>query len=129
MTKRLCFRKHKLERALSPEIVSEDDNTPPSIGDLRWRDGRAIGEGAMIAYLEVSITDEEWNVVDVRADLTSFGLGEVELNDRGLDGDEAVGDDVYTTAVIIAGLQVGAMPVSCDGHGQFWGIDLDHGRT
>ena len=45
------------------------------------------------------------------SDLTSFGLGEVELNDRGLGGDEAVGDDVYT-AVIIAGLQVGAMSVS-----------------
>ena len=101
-----------LERVLSPEIVSEDDNTPPSIGDLQWRDGRAIGEGAMIAYLEVGITDEEWNVVDVRANLTSLGLGEVELNDRGLDGDEAVGDDVYTASVIIAGLQVGAMTVS-----------------
>ena len=53
----------------------------------------------------------------------------MELNDRGLGGDEAVGDDVYTTAVIIAGLQVGAMSVSGDGHGQFWGIDLDLGRT
>ena len=63
----VMLRKHKPSSAsLSPEIVSEDDNTPPSIGDLQWRDGRAIGEGAMIAYLEVSITDDEWNVVDVR---------------------------------------------------------------
>lgn len=101
-----------LERVLSPEIVSEDDNTAPSIGEIQWRDGLAIGEGAMTAFLEVSITDEEWNVIDVFADLASLGLGEVELNDRGLNGDDAVGDDVYTASVIIDGLQVGAVSIS-----------------
>ncbi|MGB2372124.1 MAG: hypothetical protein ACPIA6_00365 [Poseidonia sp.] len=100
-----------LERVLSPEIVSEDDNTAPSIGELQWRDGLAIGEGAMVAHLEVSVTDLEWNVVGVTADLSSLDLGEVELNDRGLNGDAAIGDDVYTASVIIPGLQVGAHSV------------------
>ncbi|MGB2018511.1 MAG: hypothetical protein ACPHX2_08225, partial [Candidatus Poseidoniaceae archaeon] len=100
-----------LERVLSPEIVSEDDNTAPSIGELQWRDGLAIGEGAMVAHLEVSVTDPEWNVVGVTADLSSLDLGEVELNDRGLNGDAAIGDDVYTASVIIPGLQVGAHSV------------------
>ena len=100
-----------LERVLSPEIVSEDDNTAPSIGELQWRDGLAIGEGAMVAHLEVSVTDPEWNVVGVTADLSSLDVGEVELNDRGLNGDAAIGDDVYTASVIIPGLQVGAHSV------------------
>ena len=100
-----------LERVLSPEIVSEDDNTAPSIGELQWRDGLAIGEGAMVAHLEVSVTDLEWNVVGVTADLSSLDVGEVELNDRGLNGDAAIGDDVYTASVIIPGLQVGAHSV------------------
>ena len=100
-----------LERVLSPEIVSEDDNTAPSIGEVQWRDGLAIGEGAMVAHLEVSVTDQEWNVVGATADLSSLDLGVVELNDRGLNGDAAIGDDVYTAAVIITGLQVGAHSV------------------
>ena len=100
-----------LERVLSPEIVSEDDNTAPSIGEVQWRDGLAIGEGAMVAHLEVSVNDLEWNVIGVTADLSSLDLGEVELNDRGLNGDAAIGDDIYTASVIITGLQFGAHSV------------------
>ena len=101
-----------LERVLSPEIVSEDDNTAPVIHEIRWRDGLAVGEGGGVAYLEVTVNDAEWNVVDVRADLAALGLSTVELNDRGLDGDAVVGDDVYTALVIVPGLEVGFLPVS-----------------
>ncbi len=96
-----------LERVLSPEIVSEDENTPPSIGQIQWRNGLAVSEGGSIAHLEAVVEDAEWNIVEVQVDLTSLGLGVVQLNDRGLNGDLGVGDDVYTTAVLIPGLETG----------------------
>ena len=101
-----------LERVLSPEIVSEDDNHAPTIGSVGWRDGLAFGEGGGFAHLEVVVEDSEWNIVSVDADLTSIGLGTVSLNDRGLNGDRSVGDDVYTAAVVVAGLEVGDVEVS-----------------
>ena len=116
-----------LERVLSPEIVSEDDNTAPSIGEIQWRDGLAIGEGGMLAHLEVRITDDEWNVVDVLADVSSLGLGELELNDRGLNGDAAIGDDIYTASVIITGLQIGPQPVSVSATDSFGAMSSSTG--
>ena len=96
-----------LQRVLSPEIVSEDENTPPSFGQIQWRNGLAVGEGGSIAHLEAVVEDAEWNIIDVQVDLTVLGLGVVELNDRGLNGDMGVADDVYTAAVLIPGLQTG----------------------
>ncbi len=101
-----------LERVLSPEIVSADDNNPPMVSEIGWRKGLAIGEGGGVAHLQATVEDAEWNVVSVQADLSVFGLGTVELNDRGLDGDLAVGDDVYTASVIIPGLEIGSFAVS-----------------
>jgi hypothetical protein len=96
-----------LERVLSPEIVSEDENTPPSIGQIQWRNGLAVGEGGSIAHLEAVVEDAEWNIVDVHVDLTAFGLGVIQLNDRGLNGDMGIGDDIYTAAVVLPGLETG----------------------
>ncbi len=101
-----------LERVLSPEIVSPDENNPPMISAIGWREGLAQGEGGAVAHLEATVEDTEWNVMTVVADLSAFGLGTVELNDRGLNGDETVGDDVYTTSVIIPGLEVGSFVVN-----------------
>ena len=101
-----------LERVLSPEIVSEDENNPPTIGELRLREGLALGEGGAIAHLEVEVSDTEWNIASVQADLSSIGTGVVELNDRGLQGDQAIGDDVYTTTVVVKGLEIGEVNVS-----------------
>ena len=101
-----------LERVLSPEIVSADDNQPPVISQIGWREGIAVGEGGGVAHLQATVEDAEWNVMSVQADLTALGLGEVELNDRGLDGDLAVGDDVYTASVIIPGLEIGSFSVN-----------------
>ena len=100
-----------LERVLSPEIVSEDENQAPNIVDVRWRDGLAVGEGGGVAHLEVVVEDAEWNVVSVEADLSSIGLETITLNDRGLNGDRSVGDDVYTASVVVGGLEVGAVAV------------------
>ncbi len=96
-----------LARVLSPAIVSEDENTAPTIGEVQWRDGLAFGEGGAIAHLEIHVADDEWNIVAVEADLASLGLGLLALNDRGLDGDLVVGDDVFTASVVISGLHAG----------------------
>ena len=101
-----------LERVLSPEIVSADDNNPPMVSEIGWREGLAVGEGGGVAHLQATVEDTEWNVVSVQADLSVFGLGTIELNDRGLGGDIAVGDDVYTASVIIPGLEIGSFAVS-----------------
>ena len=101
-----------LERVLSPDIVGEDENTPPSITQLGLREGLVVGEGGGQGHFQVTVTDSEWNVVQVTADLSGVGLGTIELNDRGLNGDQAVGDDVYTSTVRVAGLETGSIPVS-----------------
>ena len=101
-----------LERVLSPEIVSEDDNNPPVIGEIGLREGLVLGEGGGVAHLEVVVSDAEWNTAEVNADLSALGLGTVLLNDRGLGGDLAIGDDVYTTSVVVKGLSVGELNLS-----------------
>ena len=100
-----------LARVLSPAIVAEDENTAPTIGEVQWRDGLAFGEGGAIAHLEIQVADDEWNIVAVEADLASLGLGLLALNDRGLDGDLVVGDDVFTASVVISGLHAGPATV------------------
>ena len=101
-----------LERVLSPEIVSADNNTAPNIGTIELREGVVVGEGGSVAHLEVTVSDAEWNVVEVLVDASSFGAGQLVLNDRGLDGDQSVGDDVYSTTVVVTGLEVGTFPVT-----------------
>lgn len=101
-----------LERVLSPAIVSEDDNSPPVIGELRLQEGLVLGEGGSIAHLEVIVQDSEWNLETVEVDLSPIGGDVVSLNDRGLEGDLSIGDDVYTTAIIVQGLELGEVVVN-----------------
>ena len=116
-----------LERVLSPEIVSEDDNNPPVVSEIEWREGLAVGEGGSVAHLQATVEDSEWNVVSVLADLSSLGLGTVELNDRGLHGDQAVGDDVYTAAIIVTGLEVGFVDVVVTASDSFGASTVEQG--
>ena len=96
-----------LERVLSPSIVSELNNTAPVVLDLRLREGIILGEGGSLAHLEATVIDAEWNVVSVEVDLSSVGAPSLVLNDRGINGDDAVGDDVYTSEFRVPGLEVG----------------------
>ena len=101
-----------LDRVISPQIVSADDNTPPMVNAVSLREGLVVGESGSLAHLEVTIADAEFNVDTVTADLSSVGLGTVVLNDRGLDGDQSIGDDVYTVSVRVPGLEVGEQDVT-----------------
>ena len=92
-----------LARVLSPSIITESENTPPSIESVVIREGTITNEGASIAHLEVTVNDPDWNVRSVTADLSALSLGVVNLNDIGLDGDTSVHDETYTISIEYTG--------------------------
>jgi len=103
-----------VDAILSPSIVSAEDNTAPEVLDLSLMQGLVFGEGASPGHLVATIDDPDWNIVSVQVDLSSIGLGMVSMNDRGLDGDETIGDNEWTTMVSVQGTQVGELPISVE---------------
>ncbi len=101
-----------VDAILSPSIVSADDNTAPQVLDLTLMEGLVFGEGGSPAHLVATIDDPDWNIVSVQVDLSSIGLGTVAMNDRGLDGDQTIGDNEWTTMVSVQGLAVGELPIT-----------------
>jgi hypothetical protein len=96
-----------VERILSPSIITAENNSAPVLVSMDFLEGLAIGEGGSTGTLVAHITDAEFNIESVTVDLTPLGGGIVTMNDRGLDGDAAIGDDRYTTRHIVKGLEVG----------------------
>ena len=92
-----------LARVLSPSIITESENTPPSIESVVIREGTITNEGASTAHLEVTVDDPDWNVRSVTANLSALSLGVVALNDIGLDGDTSVHDETYTISIEYTG--------------------------
>ena len=70
-------------------------------------EGVIYGEGGSSGTLVAHISDEEMNVDSVTVDLTPIGGDVVSMNDRGLDGDAIVGDQRFTTNILVPGLEVG----------------------
>ena len=103
-----------VDAILSPSIVSADDNTAPQVLDLSLMEGLVFGEGASSAHLVATIDDPDWNIVSVEVDLSSIGLGMVSMNDRGLNGDQSIGDNKWTTMISVQGTQVGELPISVE---------------
>ena len=103
-----------VDAILSPSIVSADDNTAPQVLDLSLAEGLVFGEGATSAHLVATIDDPDWNIVSVQVDLSSIGLGMVSMNDRGLNGDQSIGDNKWTTKVSVQGTQVGELPINVE---------------
>ena len=101
-----------LERVLSPSVVTIEENSAPQIGEIFLQQGIVIGEGGSSSLLVANITDVDWNIDDVVADLTPIGGGLVEMNDRGLDGDQSVGDDIYSTIILVPGLEIGIIEIT-----------------
>lgn len=101
-----------VDAILSPSIVSADDNTAPQVLDLSLMEGLVFGEGGSPAHLVATIDDPDWNIISVQVDLSSIGLGTVAMNDRGLNGDQTIGDNVWTTMVSVQGLAAGELPIS-----------------
>ena len=109
-----------VDAILSPSVVSVDDNTAPQILELSLLEGLVFGEGASPAHLVAKIDDSDYNVVSVMVDLSSIGLGVVSMSDRGLNGDQVIGDNEWTTLVAVQGLEVGEVAVSVEATDE-WG--------
>ena len=106
----------RMDRILSPSIVTFDENTPPSLSDdsgssIRFRESSLSTEGG-VAHLEVVVDDVDTDTKSVSVDLSSLDLGIVELSDSGLQGDQVIHDDVWTVRIVHNGLQSGDLPVS-----------------
>ena len=106
----------RMDRILSPSIVTFDENTPPSLSDdpgssLRFRESALSTEGG-VAHLEVVVNDVDTDIKSVSVDLSSLGLGIVDLSDSGLQGDQVIHDDIWTVRIVHNGLQSGDLPIS-----------------
>ncbi|MDP6863995.1 MAG: hypothetical protein QGG96_01110 [Candidatus Poseidoniaceae archaeon] len=101
----------QIDRVLLPSIISIHDNTPPTIVSATLREGVVTGEGGPTAHLEVVISDPDYNVDSVTADLTGIGGEIVGLSDKGMQGDSEIGDDIWTTQIVVMGLELGDIPI------------------
>ena len=101
-----------LERVLSPSVVTLEENSAPQIGEIYLQQGIIIGEGGSSSLLVANITDVDWNLDEVIVDLAPIGGGLVEMNDRGLDGDQSVGDDIFSTVISVPGLEIGLIEIN-----------------
>ena len=93
-----------LARVLSPSIITEGENTAPSIVSVSIREGAVTNEGATSVHLEVEVDDIDWNIRSVTADLSALSLGTITLNDIGLEGDISVHDETFTAEIQYPGV-------------------------
>ena len=108
----IAFVEHQMvDRVLSPSVITAEENTPPSMISIGFREGGLLTEGDS-AHLEVVVDDFDTDVTDVTVDLTRIGLGIVELSDSGLLGDHTIHDDIWTALITHDGLEHGLMEVT-----------------
>jgi hypothetical protein len=111
-----------VERILSPSIITAENNTAPVLVELYLEEGVIYGEGGSSGTLVAHISDEEMNVDSVTVDLTPIGGDIVSMNDRGLDGDAIVGDQRFTTHILVPGLEVGNVSLNVTAT-DTWGME------
>jgi len=105
------WENQSLERVLSPNIISASENTAPTIVAVTLQEGMVVNEGGNLVHIQVQVADPDWNMRTVTADLSILGLGSVELNDLGLDGDIIVHDDNFTGSFLYFGTDSGNISV------------------
>ena len=103
-----------LARVLSPSIITEGENTAPSIVSVSIREGSLTNEGSASVHLEVEVDDVDWNVRSVTADLSALSLGTITLNDIGLEGDTSVHDETFTAEIQYSGIIDGDVSIQID---------------
>ena len=102
-----------VSRVLSPSIISVHDNHEPSIDLITLAQGVVTNEGGAPGYIEVTVSDVDFNIVTVSAEAESIGIiGDVILNDKGLNGDRIIGDDIWTAEIMVHGLELGELPIN-----------------
>ena len=103
-----------LARVLSPSIITEGENTAPSIVSVSIREGSITNEGANSVHLEVEVDDVDWNIRSVTADLSALSMGTITLNDIGLEGDISVHDETFTAEIEYSGIIDGDITIQVD---------------
>ena len=111
-----------VERILSPSIITAENNTAPVLVEMYLEEGVIYGEGGSAGTLVAHIADEEMNVDSVTVDLSPIGGDIVLMNDRGLDGDAIVGDQRFTTRILVPGLEVGNISLNVTAI-DTWGLE------
>ena len=115
-----------VNRVLSPSIISVHDNSDPSVDLITLAQGVVTGEGGTPGFLEVTVSDVDFNIVSVTADTTSIGgPASVVLNDKGLNGDRVIGDDIWTVELSVPGLEYGDLPITVTVSDVFDATDSD----
>lgn len=117
-----------LTRVISPSVVTAEENSAPVISGLTLLEGLVFCEGGSVATLVADVSDVDWNLEQVTVDLTPIGGGIVEMNDRGLDGDAAIGDDRFSTRIVVPGLQVGNVTLDIEARDSFDVITASTGQ-
>jgi len=101
-----------VNRVLSPSVIAANENTAPVIHSIGLTQGLIFNEGGAPVSLEVHVTDAEFNVEGVSVDTFSIGGLVIELNDKGLDGDRIIGDDIWTCTISVPGLEIGDLQLN-----------------
>ena len=102
-----------LDKIRSPSIITAEENTPPSIELIQFREGVLYSEGGT-AHLEITVVDFDNDMVSVSIDMSDFGLGIIQLSDTGFSGDEVIHDNIWTSLVYAEGLDFGNMTVELE---------------
>ncbi len=117
-----------LTRVISPAVVTAEENSAPTISGLYLLEGLVVSEGGSIATLVADVSDIDWNLEQVTVDLTPIGGSIVVMNDRGVDGDAAIGDDKYSTMIVVPGLEVGDFTLAIEAQDSFDSISSSTGQ-
>ena len=117
-----------LTRVISPAVVTAEENSAPIISGLYLLEGLVVSEGGSIATLVADVSDIDWNLEQVTVDLTPIGGSIVVMNDRGVDGDAAIGDDKYSTMIVVPGLEVGDFSLTIEAQDSFDSISSSTGQ-
>ena len=88
-----------LDKIRSPSIITAEENTLPIIEKIQFREGFLYTEGGQ-SHLEIFVEDVDNDIVSISVDMSEFGLGNVELSDRGLFGDSIIHDNVWTSLIL-----------------------------
>ena len=117
-----------LTRVISPAVVTAEENSAPIISGLYLLEGLVVSEGGSVATLVAEVSDVDWNLEQVTVDLTPIGGSIVVMNDRGIDGDAAIGDDKYSTMIVVPGLEVGDFTLAIEAQDSFDSISSSTGQ-
>lgn len=107
------YETQTLVKITSPTIITADENNLPSLQNIQFREGFLYAEGG-IAHLEITVLDVDNDITSVSIDLSEFGLGDIQLSDKGMSGDDVIDDNIWTSQIFANGLEFGNKTVNLE---------------